>query len=56
MPYVTHADGKICYELFGAGKPLVFAHGMTISGKDWKEMGHTAELQDRYQVILKESV
>jgi non-heme chloroperoxidase len=45
MPYFTAPDGaRLFYRDWGAGRPVVFVHGMLLSGEMWqRQMLHLAE-------------
>jgi len=50
MPTASFEDVNLYYEVYGAGSPLVLAHGFTESSQMWKEQAQA--LSERYQVIL----
>lgn len=52
MPYISNRGVKIFYETAGLGSPLVLAHGMSMSGEDWKEWGYVDLLTKNHRVVL----
>ena len=52
MPFANNEGIKIYYEVEGQGTPLVMAHGLGGSLDDWRDLGWTERLRDRYQLIL----
>ena len=52
MPYVSHQNIRIHYEIDGDGPALVLHHGLGGSLEAWRQLGYVAALRDTYQVIL----
>jgi pimeloyl-ACP methyl ester carboxylesterase len=52
VPFVANDGVRIFYEVEGEGEPLVLYHGLTGSGKRWRDTGYAAGLTDRYRLIL----
>jgi pimeloyl-ACP methyl ester carboxylesterase len=52
VPFANNEGIKIYYEVEGQGTPLVMAHGLGGSLDDWRDLGWTERLRDRYQLIL----
>jgi len=55
MAFVNHNGVQIHYKVTGTGTPLIMAHGTSLSGEDWHELGYVAALSDKYQVITVDS-
>src|SRR5512139_235086 len=50
MPFITTPDGvTIHYETMGAGRPLVFVHGWSMSARVWRYQ--TEALASAYRVV-----
>ena len=45
MPYATHQDVRIHYQVEGAGPPLVLLHGFNSSLERWYESGYVESLR-----------
>jgi pimeloyl-ACP methyl ester carboxylesterase len=52
MPYATHQDVRIHYQVEGEGPPLVLQHGFTHSLTHWYMAGYVDALKTTYQLIL----
>jgi len=55
MPFVKNNYVKIHYEVEGAGKPLLLAHGYTWDLRSWYDLGYTDCLKDNFKLILIDS-
>ncbi len=47
--YVVVPEGKLYYEMQGAGEPLIFVHGHSLDSRMWREQ--VAAFADRYRVV-----
>src|SRR5258706_61013 len=50
MPLVTVGDAALYYQEYGAGDPLVLAHGFTSVGEGWADV--LPALTEHYRVIV----
>lgn len=48
--YLPVPQGRLYYECFGEGEPLVFVHGHSLDRRMWREQ--VARFADRYRVIV----
>ena len=48
--YVAVPDGKLYYEISGAGEPLIFVHGHSLDRRMWREQ--VAFFEQYYRVII----
>jgi len=55
MAFVNNNGVQIHYETKGTGIPLIMAHGTSLSGEDWHELGYVDALSDRYFMITVDS-
>ncbi len=52
MPYVTHHNVRIHYEVEGQGPPLMLHHGFSDSLDGWRSDGYVDALKRDYRLIL----
>lgn len=48
--YLPVPEGRLYYEIYGEGEPLVFVHGHSLDRRMWREQ--VAHFADRYRVIV----
>lgn len=49
VDYVVVPEGRLYYEMQGAGEPLIFVHGHSLDSRMWREQ--VAAFADRYRVV-----
>lgn len=52
MPFITHQNIELYYEVQGKGIPIVFHNGYGNSLEDWYDLGYVDILKDDYQLVL----